>query len=591
MVGLSDLGLYQRTLLVFHGEWSNVTPGQWTNGSTGGREPLITVAVDLQQGLWVARGTNWQLCRERFLGAVSGRAKKSYVDIVLESPRGEVTVSNYFANDAPRRDGPAFRGDHPMASGAYAQRTYWWRYDDPSIMTPFDRMAEMLDRAIRSPKLRAQLSQQLGGLISPEALLPLAGTFFALFGAEFVGGAAAALTVGRLLGVNQLICDFYFYEPRAKQLHHICMNAIQPRDLEFGADLLVEILCQLISDVAMAVGITALSKIASSLFSMLMSVTPESVRLALRNNAHAAAAYIRGKGYARTDLLKSAAGTPLEPAAVSMYKRRSESKREIIVLREPDATRLAWVRSSLHHNSKPPWLKARSKDGMHGLVCLPKSEVGGALKPAGHFETAQLRGGTPFDAEHLPSHLPMYDMPLDGRPMGKPGQGIDYHYTGHENVSLQGHKLVDMGDRYLVVDAMGRPYVADVDTVLNHRPGLSETGAHLPTWKGNKEDHPIIEWEMNRDYERLGGHPTHNPANHGGRGATVAYTLENIERGAIPGKDYWTPKEADGSFKSERLVIFVPEWTGRGIESRMYVLDSWGALVEFARGNNMKLPW
>jgi hypothetical protein len=592
VVGLSDLGLYQRTLLIFNAEWENVQVGQWTNAASR-RDPQVTVAVDLTQGLWILRGKNWQLGRARFLGAASGTAKKSWSDIVLKTPKGDVIIQNYYMNDAPKREGPAFRGDHPQAKGVFAQRTYWWRYDDPSIMDPFDRMAEMLDRAVRSPKLRQQIASQFQGLISPEVLLPMAGLFFAMFGTEFVGGAAAALALARLMGVHQLFCDYYFYEPRAQALHRIVMGAAVPKDLEYGADLLVEILCQVLTDIGMALGMASLTKIASKLFSLLMTMTPESIRLLLKDNMHAAAAYIRGKGYARRDLLKDPHGTPMEQAAIDMYKRTSEQKREILVVREPDAQRAAWIDApNVHHNSKPTWLKARSPDGYHGLVCLPKADVPGPLKPAGTYQTGQIRGASAaLDAEHLPARLPMYEMPTDGRPMGKPGEGIDYGYSGKGNVELKGHKLVDLGDRYIVVDALGRPYVSDLDLATRQRPGLSQAGAHLPAGKpGHIEDSWALEYEMNREYTRSGGHPTHNPNNHGGAGATVVYTRENLANHKVPGKDFWTPIK-DGKWKQERLVIFVPEWNGKKIESKMYVLESWEAFREFAKENGLEFPF
>jgi hypothetical protein len=595
MVGLSDFGLYQRTLLIFNGSWVNTRPGEFVNGAPARSEPLISVAVDLPQKLWICRGNNWKLAREKFLGAVSGTAETQQASIVLKTPRGEVIVNQYFMNDHPRADGPAFRGMDPTgATQRYAQRTHWWRYDDPSIMTPFDRMAEMLDRAVRSPKLKAAFREQFGSIISPEVLLPVAGTFFCLFGAEFVGGAAAALTIARLLGLNQLLCDYYFYEPRAKELHRICMGAAVPRDLEQGADLLVEIIVQLLQDLATTLGIAALTKLASQMFAALAAAVPESVRLKLKDNAHVAAAYIRGKGYARRDLLKDASDTPLEAAAVTMYKRTSEKNREILVVREPDAQRAAWVKSNMQQNAKPPWLKARSKDGIHGLVCLRKADVPGPLKPAGQFEVAQLRGfNEAFDAEHLPSHLPMYEMPLDGRKIGN-NQEIDYHYTGHGNIELRGHKLVDLGDRFIVVDAMGRPYVSDLDLATRQRPGLSQAGAHLPQRKpgeGSLEDHPMLQYDMNQEYHRAGGNPTHNPNLHGGGGATVVYTRENLANGKVPGKDFWTPREADGSYKKERLIIFIPEWVNGRIQSRMYAFDSWADFKTFAKANNMECPF
>src|SRR5262249_33978658 len=160
-----------------------------------------------------------------------------------------------------------------------------------------------------------------------------------------------------------------------------------------------------------------------------------------------------------------------------------------------------------------------------------------------------LRGfNAAMDAERLPPKLAMYDLPLDGREMGPPGKAIDYHYTGNGHVELRGHKLVDLGDgKMLVVDAMGRPYVSDLDVATRQRPGLDGAGDHLPQEfardaQGNVlkdqqgrpialEDHPMLEYELNRDYHRAGGNPTHNPTLHGGGGATVVYTRNNLANG------------------------------------------------------------
>lgn len=588
MPGLSDLGLYQRTLLIFHGEWSNVKQGEKNSSQVARKEPLVTVALDLTQGLWVARGSNWQLARSRFLGAVSGSASTSHASVILSAPMGDVEIFQYFSNDAPRRDGAAFRGTVPAANGAtrYAQRTHWWRYDDPSIMTPFDRMAEMLDRAVRSPKLKARIREQFGGLISPEVLLPLAGTFLCMFGTEFVGGLVAVRWLAGLLGVNQLLCDGYFYEPRAEALNRICMGAASVSDLDYGAELIGDILCQVIADIGMAVGVSALSAVAKNLFSALIAAAPESVRLALRENAHVAAAYIRGKAYKRMDLLQDAHGTPLEPAAEKMYKESCEREREVLVVREPDAQRLAWVSGDMPNNAKPCMVKARSPDGWHGLVCLKRSDVTGSLKrSAGSFDTQKLRGyNKHFDAEHMPARLPMYDMPMDGRDLGS---GIDYHYTGKDHIELKGHKLVDLGDRMLVVDSQGRPYIADLDLATRQRPGLSKAGAHLP---GKGEDSPVLECKLNESYHKHGGNRSHFPAQHGGRTASVGYNEFNLAAGEVPGKNgFWGPQaDTPSGYKTERLVIFLPEAVGNRIVAKMYAFEGWAQFKMFFEANHMQ---
>jgi len=597
--------LYSRTLIVLHAQWHNVKPGEFVRALPKS-EPLATIMVDLDQGFWVAR-SNWQLVRSSFLHAATGTAKVEVDDVVLYhgSQIGPARLTEYFMNGTPKREGKAVRGDNPNnPEGAYAQYTQWWRYDDPSIMSPVDRMAEMLDRAARSPTLKSALQAQFGSLASPEVLVPIAGTFLVMFGAEFVGGAAAVVTVTRLMGINQLLCDYYFYEPRGEALHRICMSAATPGDLDYGAKMIEEILVQLFSDIATAVGIHVISSIAKRFFSALMNLAPEKLKQKLLANKNAAVAYIRGKGYQRRDLLRDPAGTPLEHAAVEMYKKTSAERCEVMVVREPDARRATWVNSKVWNRGKPPWLKASSGDGWHGLVCLSESELGGGhLEPAGTYDMGNLRGAS-AEIDHAIASNPKpkkFKMPTDGRPInGADGSHkIDYHYTGHNNVDIHGHYLVEVTPgKYMVVDSMGNPYASDLDLATRQRPGMKQAGDHIPAADryqsknkiGGAEDDLLLEYEMNRRYRESGGSVIHDPTLHGGGGATVAYTRNNLAAGKTPGKDFWTPKRGDG-YKEERLVIFVPEYVNGRIRSNMYVLESWGAFRDFAHANGLEFPF
>ena len=597
--------MYSRTLIVLHAQWHNVKIGV-RESPLPKTDPLVTIAVDLDQGLWVARG-NWEYTRNNFLHALTGSAKLDVTDILIDhgSQMGPLRLVSYFAQGYPPREGAAVQGTNPMNpnGSTFAQRTQWWRYDDPSIMTPLDRMAEMLDRAVRSPTLRAALQAQFGALASPEVLLPIAGTFLVMFGAEFVGGAAAVLTVARLMGINQLLCDYYFYEPRGMALHRICMSAATPGDLDYGAKLLEEILVQMFTDIATVLGIHAISAVAKRLFSTLMNLAPEKLRQKLLANKNAAAAYIRGRGYQRRDLLVDPAGTPLEQPAIDMYKKTSEQHCEILVVREPDAKRATWVNSKVWNRGKPPWLKASSPDGWHGLVCLNKGEVGaGPLVESGTYDLGNLRGASPeIDAE-IAAHpkVTKFKMPTDGRPFlgAKESQKIDYHYTGSNHIELQGHYLVEViPGKFMVVDGMGLPYASDLDLATRQRLGMKGAGDHLqkPYQSKNKiggdEDDVLLEYEMNRRYHENGGtSPMHDPTLHGGAGATVAYTRNNLAAGKIPVKDFWSPKVGDG-YKVERLVVFIPEWENGRIQSNMYVLKSWAAFKAFANANGLEFPF
>lgn len=596
--------MYSRTLIVLHARWQNVKPGEFVRPAAKS-EPLATIMVDLEQGFWVAR-TNWKLTRSSFLNAVTGTAKLEVDDLVLyhNSPLSPARLTEYFMNGAPRRDGVAVRGDNPNKPDAYAQRTQWWRYDDPSIMSPVDRMAEMVDRAGRSPTLRSAVQAQFGSMISPEVLLAIAGTFLAMFGAEFIGGAAAVITLTRIMGINQLLCDYYFYEPRGSALHRICMGAATPSDLDYGAKLIEEILVQLFSDIATAVGIHAISSIAKRLFSTLMNIAPEKLKQKLLANKNAAAAYIRGRGYQRRDLLVDPHGTPLEAAAVEMYKKTSKQRCEVMVVREPDVRRATWVNSKVWNRGKPPWLKASSGDGWHGLVCLSESELGAGLEPAGTYDMGNLRGASAEIDQAIASNPKpkKFKMPTDGRPIhGADGSHkIDYHYTGANNVDIHGHYLVEVTPgKFMVVDSMGVPYASDLDLATRQRPGMKQAGDHIPAGDryqsknkiGGAEDDLLLEYEMNRRYhETPGASVMHDPTLHGGGGATVAYTRNNLAAGKTPGKDFWTPKRGDG-YKEERLVIFIPENVNGRIQSNMYVLESWDAFKEFAHANGLEFPF
>jgi hypothetical protein len=144
---------------------------------------------------------------------------------------------------------------------------------------------------------------------------------------------------------------------------------------------------------------------------------------------------------------------------------------------------------------------------------------------------------------------------------------------------------------------MGVPYASDLDLATRQRPGMKQAGDHLQQRYqsknkiGGAEDDFVLEYEMNRHYhENPGASPMHYPTLHGGGGATVAYTRNNLAAGKLPGKDFWTPKRGDG-YKQERLVIFVPEWENGRVHSNMYVLESWADFKAFAGANSLEFPF
>ena len=148
-----------------------------------------------------------------------------------------------------------------------------------------------------------------------------------------------------------------------------------------------------------------------------------------------------------------------------------------------------------------------------------------------------------------------------------------------------------------MVQTPGSSYSTGVDLATRQRPGLSNAGDHLERTGSAraKEFHPeddlLLELDMNREYARFGGHVTHNPTNHGGGGATVVYSKQGVKAGKVPGKDgFWSPKTPEG-YKVERLVVFIPEWAGTFIRSKMYVFESWGDFKLFFEANHFDFPF
>jgi hypothetical protein len=571
-------------------------------------EPTALIAVDLDQKMWMTR-RNPDVVRA-LLSTISGTADSDGVNVTLWSDSGSDTKGNrlkgrdhdpaifvnYFSNGHPRSRGVAYKGQHPQNPNLAALTTPYERHDDPSMMTPLERMAEMLDRACHSPKLMARFKEEFNGMLDPRILIPLAGMFLATFGAQAVGGAAAAMAVGRLMGINQMLCDLYFYEPRARELYRICYgDKVIPRNLDEGADLLEDIIVQLITDLANAVGIQSLVAIAGKLLKFLINVLPDSVVAQAERLKGVAGNYIETKGYFRRDRLKPGHDALIEPAADRSFREKSVEHREAIVVREPDTKRLNWVTSHIWNRQKPTWLKAKSKFGWNGLVCVLESEVtkGGALKRAKTtYKPGNLKGVTKeIDADLAKmGERPMYEMPTDGRPI----DGIDYSYTGKGNANITGHYLVDMGEgRMMIVDSMGNPYIADIDVVAHQRPGKEFAGSHLHD-KGSKtrkheEDDFMLEYDLNRSYHRNGEvTPLSDHSQHGGGGAAVVH----VRVAQLNNQKHWSPRLANGQFAPERLVVYLPEYVpGKGIVSNRYIFNNWDDYQQFALANGWEFPF
>jgi len=215
-----------------------------------------------------------------------------------------------------------------------------------------------------------------------------------------------------------------------------------------------------------------------------------------------------------------------------------------MVVREPDAQRASRVNGTVMNRAKPPWLKAGSADGWHGLVCLSESELGGAggLKPAGTFDMGNLRGaGTEVDASIGNRRMvKKYEMPTDGRVIAAADGSvkIDYHYSGHKNVDPHRHYLVEVTPgRLMVVDRMGNPYASDLDLATRQRPGMKQAGdRHTDRYSARDSNRQKI----------------------GGREDDMVLA-QRAGRGQNSGQGFLDPKTPRW-LQKKRLVIFVPEW-------------------------------
>jgi len=599
--------MYRRSLLYVHARWTpcEIRPRPLP---TTVPEPRLLVAFDLDQSIWVAR-SNAGLARSMF-GAVTGSAFEENAQLILVG-NDRMVFSNYFSNGAPRQMGPCFRGTQQAKAGAtaYAFESSYQRYNDPSIMTVEERLAEMFDAAVRSPELRRNLQQEFHGMLDPAILIPLAGTFAAIFGAQFVGGAAAAQGVARLLGAGQLICDLQEYAPLGQAIHTAAISAHSPRDLEYGSQCMAKFLERLIMDAASALGIKALSLVAAKLMRVLATCTPDSVREACLRYRGVAEAYFMTHGYKGRKLLKRANDAKLEPSLVKTYKESSIEHRDAIVIREPDSARQAWVASEVWYKGKPCMIKAKSHQGFHGALAIPKDPATGMPKlardKAGNiiqttpgkpwnqtrdFDTAGLKGVTPAmdaDLRRLGPTRTTYEMPKDWIL-----EGIDYGYTGANHIELDGLRLVDMGDRFLIVDRLGIPFAGDVDVVTRHRQGMRLAAGHLenkgePLTRAHPEDDYMLQYDLNDSHYKKGGKPFSAPSQHGGLGSVVHVRVARANK-----KGHWGPKDDSGRYADERLIIFLPEYEkGKGVVSNMYVIDSWMDFEQFARENKWEFPW
>jgi hypothetical protein len=605
----------------FSFDWQSVQPGSMKHKIPSPAGALASIDLDLVNNTWFAR-SQWQAIRTKFR-CVTGKFAVRNIDIDIYglSDQPEMILGAYNSKDPAPREGRIWRGQHPWNEHARgALRSYWYRTLDPASLSGYDRAVEMLDIACTDPRLKGKLASELGALANPMILLPLGAIMVVFFGAEFLGYAAFINAIRVLLGLGQLHGDYCFFEPRIRQLHRYLTGTCTEKELYDGAEIMQEIIVQVVQDIACQLGIGAAQKAAASAwakFAKLLDIDVEAWKKAAREKLaekkHQANVYAASKhGYDAEDLLQPAHDVNLGGGESKTYKQISARHNEVLVLREPSARRLDLLRSKVWIGGKMTWLKAKSKLGWGGLVCLKATDVGLSLeRTAKGYDLGHLKGlNAEIDAMIATGKykdMPMYEFPKDGRTI----EGIDYSQItiikknppkqAHDRyLELEGQYLVRIdADRYMVVDKVRGPYTEDVDIATRDRAGQNKAGAHLPEGRPNKryqEDDMQLEDEINREMIRNGApgaDSLYSWALHGGGGASPRHVRIAKERG----EKHWSPlldkKHPELGFQKERLVIFLPVKKGRNgqVTSEMFTFKSWEDFETFSHKNGLEFPY
>ncbi len=247
-------------IVVFRLSWEKCERGTTFFHEPPRAEPLGSVCLDWNNSQWVAR-SNWQEVRKH-LGCLSGILIQNNIDVDLQGMGGQVcmTFGAYLANSPPAMHGNAWKGWHATVPNMREYRSHWWRTLDPSGMSPFDKMSEMINIACTDSRLKGKLAAELGGLANPMILLPLAGIFLAFFGAEYLGVVGLACAIRTLLGLGQAHEAYTFYEPRGKELNRIIMNPCTERNLYEGAEIFQEIIVRVVTDIGSQLAMSGAQK-------------------------------------------------------------------------------------------------------------------------------------------------------------------------------------------------------------------------------------------------------------------------------------------------------------------------------------------
>lgn len=579
----------------------------------------FSIAYAPDQQYWIAHHLP-NVCRVVMKG-VTGSAIRAGGDLQLFSQGFEggskpaLILEGYkYALEATAKwSGNAARGEYYNDKGvmvAYRFRTRFVRQLDASLMTPDERICEMTEVAINDPNFSSEMKAQFGMLADPKILLATA-TIIGLFvgigaGAEFLGGAAFAAAVRGLLGVTMQLTMVKPYIDAFAELRR-CVFSDKQEDFLKGAKTIQGILTMTVRDIAMVITMHGAMKLGSkameALRGLFVKYAPEEWLAAGRKYKGAAdhqVAKVRAAlyGYAAEHILQPV----LDPMKIflrgeaTFFLQRAAREGEMIVIRGPSIDRMAWLEKlSGWLEGKPEWIKAKSWHGWHGLLCIPKvPEVTAALKvPKPAYQMGNLKGVFEEVDRFVDSHptCPSYQVPyglkLEYQYEGKTYKAFDWDASGPKRAEAAGYRLVDLGDRYLIVDSLGRPVCQDLDLGAIQRigtPAGAIPGSHLPSglrgkdpktgvqksgFEDNFEAEDMMNWKISQETGYM-----YNTIKHGGAGGSARHR-------AVGGA--WTPRPAKKDW-NEELYVFLPV-SGAGKTARLFKINGWGEMEKFWNAN------
>ncbi|MDX2267235.1 MAG: hypothetical protein NW208_03960 [Bryobacter sp.] len=586
--------------------------GKW--GDEGGKPDAkhwFSIAWDPDNEYWIAR-TNFEICRE-FMGAVSGAAKKDTADLYFYASAEANTEAalvllnyKYVTEMVARTEGNAFRGAYQGKRGGtfFKLRTRYIRQLDASAMTPDERLGEMVNLALTDDKFKGKISKEFGALASPPVLfgiLAVIGIFIGVgAGAAFLGGAAFAAALSRFLGLAFTAAQVNDYVKLFKEIErHVYSENNQ--GLYLGASAVQSLLVQILKDIAMVQAMKGAISLGSKgmavLKNLFLKYTPakwkeagQEALSAIKNKAAQAAA---GKhGYLGEQFMKRFTNVTkyFAKGEDAVFRERSAKQNEMIVVRGPSSERLQWLTKLRGWiDGKPEWIKAKSWMGWHGIVGIPKTAEISAIVEQGarsNYPMGNLKGVFKEVDEYIAKNAtrPAYEVPY-GKNFTDPVKNkkvFDWDAAGANYSLAKGAKLVDIGDRYIVVDALGRPICQDLDIGSIVKLGTPTPGAHLKSGKGNPEDNFLAEDIWNYRFFQKTWY-MYNPIKHGGAGGSARHAVEN--RAAE--KPHWSCRE-NGGFIDEELLVYLPYRDSAGrMTSDLFHFKGWGELEQFCKANDI----